>query len=382
MATFPSSVISFGSDVVDGVDDVMASHINTPRAEIVAIETYLRSTRFDQNLLADSLTHDASWLAGTALNDVSDDNYGPSLWNILNDAGVGAAPDIAGVAGGTIDPFTRYCQITLDATAQIGMVQFLTAQQTRPLRGGKVSLSLDMWATGITTMRFAVLAWTGTADSLTSDVVGTWDTTPTLATNWAYAQASSGQVVSSSRARYTLQNVSVPADANNLAVFIWTPVQEASADVLNIARVKLEPGAAATDFVARSPDEELARINYFYQVLDASSNTINIGLGTKTSSATIAVTVQTRKMRVAPTVSHNITAYTAGTPGTTTIALLNRITSAFYAITGALTFASIANNKDYITLQATAGTSWDGTIGDLASLRIGPSVLIAADARL
>jgi hypothetical protein len=295
MATFPSSVISFGSDVVDGVDDVMASHINTPRAEIVAIETYLRSTRFDQNLLADSLTHDASWLAGTALNDVPDDNYGPSLWNILNDAGVGAAPDIAGVAGGTIDPFTRYCQITLDATAQIGMVQFLTAQQTRPLRDGKVSLSLDMWATGITTMRFAVLAWTGTADSLTSDVVGTWDTTPTLATNWAYAQASSGQVVSSSRTRYTLQNVSVPADANNLAVFIWTPVQEASADVLNIARVKLEPGAAATEFVARDPRDEEMAIGYFYK----KSYSVDVAPGTISASG--ANTFQTRTAVAAST---------------------------------------------------------------------------------
>jgi hypothetical protein len=384
MATFPSSVISFGSDVVDGVDDVMASHINTPRAEIVAIETYLRSTRFDNNLLACSLTHDESWLGGTATNDVSDDNYGPCvLWNVLNDAGVGAAPDIAGVAGGTADPFTRYLQCTLDATAQVGFVQFLTAQQSKAYRGATVSLSADLWGTGISNVRMAVIYWTGTADSVTSDVVGTWGAgNPTLATNWSYIGTPADIAITTTRARKSVQNLTIPTNAINLAVFIWLPAQEASTDVLNIARVKLEPGAAATDFVARSPDEELARINYFYQVLDASSNTINIGLGTKTSSATIAVTVQTRKMRVAPTVSHNITAYTAGTPGTTTIALLNRITSAFYAITGALTFASIANNKDYITLQATAGTSWDGTIGDLASLRIGPSVLIAADARL
>jgi hypothetical protein len=297
MATFPSSVISFGSDVVDGVDDVMAAHINSPRAEIVAIETYLRSTRFDNNLLACSLTHDESWLGGTATNDVSDDNYGPCvLWNVLNDAGVGAAPDIAGVAGGTADPFTRYLQCTLDATAQVGFVQFLTAQQSKAYRGATVSLSADLWGTGISNVRMAVIYWTGTADSVTSDVVGTWGAgNPTLATNWSYIGTPADIAITTTRARKSVQNLTIPTNAINLAVFVWLPAQEASADVLNIARVKLEPGAAATEFVARDPRDEEMAIGYFYK----KSYSVDVAPGAISASG--ANTFQTRTAVAAST---------------------------------------------------------------------------------
>lgn len=327
MATFPGSVISFGSDVVDGVDDVMAAHVNSPRAEIVAIETYLRSTRFDDNLLACSLAHDESWLGGTATNDVTDDNYGPCvLWNVLNDAGVGAAPDIAGAAGGTADPFTRYLQCTLDATAQVGFVQFLPAQQSKAYRGATVSLSADLWGTGISNVRMAVIYWTSTADSVTSDVVGTWGAgNPTLATNWAYIGTPADIAISTTRARKSVQNLTIPTNAVNLAVFIWLPAQEASTDVLNIARVKLEPGAAATEFVARDPGEELRKINRFYTksystgTAPATNTLVNMAMaeGFSTSLAATNNAEFPVPMRTAPTVTVYSTAGTTAKLSTT-----------------------------------------------------------------
>lgn len=337
-----------------------------------------------ENLLADTLTHEASWLAGTTFNDLADDNYGPSLWNILNEAN---APDVSGTAGGTNDPFTRYLTITLDGTTQVGVVQFLSAERTKALRGKTVSLSADLWGTGIAAARMAVLIWTGTADAVTSDVVGTWGAgNPTLATNWNYIGTPAGITISSTRTRYSINNLLIPdttANINNVAVFIWTPSQEASTDVLNVARVKLEPGAVATDFTGRGQAAELREINNFVQLVDASSNSTNIGLGARTATTTLVVSFKLDyPMRAAPALSHNITGYTAGAPGTTTVGAVSFPAAAFFTITGALTVTLAAANKSFASIQLAAGTSWSGTTGDLATLRIGPGVVMLLDSRL
>lgn len=322
---FPQALDSY-STKVDGSDDVMAAHINDPQDAIVAIETYLRGARFDQNLLADSLTHEASWLAGTTFNDLTDDSYAGALWNILNDSGSFAAPDVAGVAGGGTDPFTRYMALTLDATAQIGICQFLTAQQTRALRGQVVSLSADLWGTGISNVRMAVAYWTGTGDAVTSDMVGTWAAgSPTLAANWAYIGTPADIAISTSRTRKAVQNLTVPTNANNLAVFIWLPAQEVSTDVLNVARVKLEPGAAATEFVARDPGEELRLISHFYTksyavgVAPGTNTLVNMAMA-EAYSTSLASTNNAEfpvAMRTTPTITIYSTAGTAGKISTT-----------------------------------------------------------------
>lgn len=217
-----------------------------------------------ENLLACSLTYDESWLGGTTFNDLTDGLHGPILWRILNDQGTNANPDVSGTAGGSTDPFTRYLAIALDATAQVGAVQFIGAQKTRAYRGAVVSLSADLWATGITAIRMAVIVWTSTADTVTADVVATWGANPTLATNWAYIGTPSSITIATTRDRYSVQNLTIPTNAVNLGVFIWLPAQEVNTDVLNITRVKLEPGPVSTAFAGRDPGDELRAINRFY----------------------------------------------------------------------------------------------------------------------
>lgn len=334
-----------------------------------------------ENLLADTLTHEASWLAGTTFNDLADDSYAGGLWNILNDAN---APDVAGVAGGSTDPFTRYLAITLDATTRVGAVQFIPTEKTRAYRGKIVSLSADLWATGITAVRMAVIVWTGTADTVTSDVVGTWGSNPTLAANWAFIGTPADITISTTPgARKTVINLTIPTNAVNLGVFIWTPNQEASTDILNIARVKLEPNPVATDFIGRGQANELREIGYFIQSIDTTSSTLNIGVGIRASTTQVISTISLLyPMRIAPTLSHNISGYTAATPGTTTIALFNFTAAGFFAITGALTVTLATASRTGYTLLFTAGTSWDGATGNMSTLRIGPSVVLLLDSRL
>lgn len=226
---------------------------------VVALET--RARQNTDNLLYDTLTHNL-WLAGTTFNDVTDDSYTATLWNALWNTN---APDISGQAGGASDPFVKYFRCTHDANSQAGIVQFLEAEDTVPLRGKTLSLSADLWGTGVTSLRMAVLEWTSTADVVTSDVVGTWGTgNPTLAANWAYIGTPAAITITTTRTRYAVNNLIVGSSTNNLAVFIWTDAVEVNTDLWNVARVKLEVSNAATDFVPRPFTLEKYLINRFY----------------------------------------------------------------------------------------------------------------------
>lgn len=228
---------------------------------VVALETKARQNT--DNILYDSLTHNVSWLAGVTFNDITDDTYSAVLWNTLWNTN---APDVSGNNGGASDPFGMFLRVTHDANSQAGIVQFIENKDTIPLRGKTLSLSADLWGNaGVTSLRMAVLEWTSTADSPTSDVVGTWGTgNPTLAANWAYIGTPAAITITTTRTRYAVNNLTVGASTNNLAVFIWTDAVEVNTDLWNVARVKLEVSAGATDFVARNVMIEKYLINRFY----------------------------------------------------------------------------------------------------------------------
>lgn len=265
MATFPGGIASF-STKVDAVDYVLASHINSIQEELVATQTEILTpvNGGRPNLLYDTLSHDL-WIIATT-NDFGDDQYlGGYLWNALQN---GQAPTIQKVAGGATDPFSAHLRVDFDSAAsQAGIVQFLLSADSIPLRGKTVSISADLWgaAAGSTNMRMAVLEWAGTADTLTSDVVATWATgNPTLATNWSYVGTPASIATTTTRTRCTVQNLTLSSTLNNLAVFIWTPDSEGSTEEFNVARVKLELGTTATNFIHKTEQQELAGIGQFY----------------------------------------------------------------------------------------------------------------------
>jgi hypothetical protein len=117
--------------------------------------------------------------------------------------------------------------------------------------------------------------------------------------------------------------------------------------------------------------------------LDATSDATDLGFGRK--SSTTVITLSDRypvPMRAVPSLSHNISGYTAGAPTTTTITLLNFTAGGFFAITGALTVTLTAASLTTGRYNFTAGTSWDGTTGNIAAFRIGPGVVAIVSADL
>lgn len=333
------------------------------------------------NLLYHSLHHD-NWQEGTTFNDIADaTTYIGMMWLGLQN---GQSPDITGSAGGSTDNYKRALTCTFDsASSQAGFVQFLSNEDTVGLRGKTVSVSADLWGTNISNLAMNVIVWTSTADSPTKDVVATWNngSAHALATNWAFGKTSTAIAITTTKTRYSNNNISVPTNANNIAVFISTWDNEASGDLFNIANVQLEVGPVATAFVTMDDKEERKKVLDWLYVLDNSTNAVNQGLLAKLAATIISVQLPIPYMRATPTLSHNITGYTGGAPGTTTIALVDVTTNGFFTITGALTVSLGAANKTFALITFAAGTSWSGTNGDLATLRIGPSVIMSLSNR-
>ena len=167
----------------------------------------------------------------------------------------------------------NFARINVDnANAQAGWVYFLTNDDCQDyIANGALSFGIKAKTTSgaIDTIRIGILKWTGTADSVTSDVVGTWasdGTDPTLATNWSYENTPSDLNLTTSWQRFTVENVTVDSDTNNIAIFIWIDDGTITAnDQLDVTEWQLNPGATVNDFSSGSKTEELKKVEYFLE---------------------------------------------------------------------------------------------------------------------
>jgi hypothetical protein len=118
-------------------------------------------------------------------------------------------------------------------------------------------------------VKAAVVAWSGTADTVTSDIISAWGaegTNPTLIANATYENTPANLSVTTSYATYSLTANIDTASTTNIIVFIWSDVTDTTAgDFLYLTDVQLEPGTVATPFERRSYGQELALCQRYYQ---------------------------------------------------------------------------------------------------------------------
>ena len=195
------------------------------------------------------------------------------------------------------------------ANRKFGIIQFLENENTIPLRGQKLSLSFYAKVTGtsISNIRAAVLAWDGTANTITSDVVSAWNASgsnPTLVGNWTAENTASNLSVSSSWTLFEIEDISFDTSgANNLAVFIWTDDTDATTgDILRITCVKLEIGSVCTPYVPQNYQTELTRCQrYFYgfRALSANRHPIAVGVNDSATDAYVHMKYPTPMLKFA-----------------------------------------------------------------------------------
>jgi hypothetical protein len=158
------------------------------------------------------------------------------------------------------------------ATAQrFGRIQWIEGNNCRFLRGQNAVLSARVRMSAATTLRYAIIEWTGTTDVITKDPVLSWTNTTFTAGNFFKSTTTTivatGSIALSANTLTDIAPLSgaVSGSMNNLAVMFWTDSAQAQNVTLDIAKVKLELGLAATTYVAPSYADELVRCQRYYQ---------------------------------------------------------------------------------------------------------------------
>lgn len=203
------------------------------------------------------------WQFGATSLSRADDVYALDGWYVLTQT---AAINVVRVD----NPFdgARYASRLTQAQAsaqRMGYAQIVETIDSVPERGRQVNLSGRIRCSVATKIRFAVVEWTGTADTVTSDIVNDWTTTTLttgnffLGSNLVIAGQGSIDVSAATWADITPLVVTPSAACNNLMVFFWTDTAQAQNVTLDFANTALREGAVALPFVAPTVQSEIAR---------------------------------------------------------------------------------------------------------------------------
>jgi len=248
-----------------------------------------------------------------------DDSYNLDRWYVLSDGN--DAVDITQTT--TEVPSSQLTAIALDvetANKKFGIAQIIEQKNCIGLIGGNVTLSFKAKVSStakLDNVKAAIVAWSGTADTVTSDIISAWEaegTNPTLIADATFENTPANLSVTTSYATYTLSANVDTASTKNLIVFIWSDVTDTTAgDFLYLTDVQLEAGSTATDFERRPFGTELALCQrYFWKSFDQSvAPAQNVGsnngalqsFGPATNVSFTAFQQLPVTMRAAPTVT-------------------------------------------------------------------------------
>lgn len=210
-----------------------------------------------------------------AATSATDDVFFFDRWTLLSDAAT-----ITTTQSTTAPTDGKYsCALTPSTTnKKFGIIQYVENLNCVGMFGQMVTLSFKAKVsatTNLSNIKAGIVSWTGTADSLTSDIVSAWNTggtTPTLISGWTFENTPANLNVTTSWVTYRVQGLIDTASAANVAAFIWCDTTTATgSDTLYITDVQLEIGAVATPFERRPMQQELAMCQrYYYKITGGS----------------------------------------------------------------------------------------------------------------
>lgn len=222
---------------------------------------------FGHNLLVNGAFQ--VWQLGTASTARADDAYACDGWYVLSQSNPLTAERVSNPFDGA-----RYAARVTQANAtpqRFGFAQIIEGRDSIPLRGRSVVLQGKLQCSASATVRYAILGWTSTEDSATSDVVLDWTSTNFtannffLASNLAVLGTGSIALTSATAADITALAATVSSSVNNLIVFFWTDATAAQNVTLDFANVALRPGDIAVPFVPEPAATAIARAQRLYE---------------------------------------------------------------------------------------------------------------------
>jgi hypothetical protein len=241
----------------------------------------------------------------------NDDTYNLDRWYVLSDGN-----DIVDITQTTTVPTGDKYSIGLDVETvnkKFGIAQIIENVNCYDAIGGNVTLSFQAKVSATTKLdnvKCAVIAWSGTADTVTSDIISAWGaegTNPTLIANATYENTPANLNVTTSFATYSVTANVDTASTANIIVFIWSDVTDTTlGDFLYITNAQLEIGTSATPFERRLYNQELANCQRYYQKMTSVSPYTVFGSGVcgQTTNTNVYVKFPTT-MRAQPTSSQS-----------------------------------------------------------------------------
>jgi hypothetical protein len=252
----------------------------------------------------------------------NDDAYTLDRWYILSDTN-----DVIDVTQDTTTvPTNGEFAIALDVETvnkKFGIATIIENKDVIGLVGNTVTFSFKAKVSATTKLdnvKAAIVAWSGTADTVTSDIISAWGaegTNPTLIADATYENTPANLNLTTSYATYSITAAVDTASTQNLILFIWSDVTDTTAgDFLYIAESKLELGSTATafEYAGGTFQGELAACQRYFaksyrQTTAPATNSSPNGLIFAQSGATVATSAYFANvplpvtMRAAPTIT-------------------------------------------------------------------------------
>ena len=203
-------------------------------------------------------------------SDNNNDVYTLYRWNLVSDGN-----DIVDVTQSTTVPTGGALKsIGLDvetANKQFGIVQIIEAKNCTGLIGNEVTFSFKAKVSNVRLgdVRAGIIAWSSTADSVTSDVVATYndDANPTLASNLTFENTPSDLGVTTSWVTYSVTATIDTGSTTNVVVWIGSVDSSTTAgDFLYITDCQLEIGPNTSSFEREDYGTTLAKAQRYYFV--------------------------------------------------------------------------------------------------------------------
>ena len=210
-----------------------------------------------------------SFTSTSSLN--NDDTYNLDRWFVLSDGN-----DVVDITQETSTvPTNELTAIALDVETinkKFGIAQIIEQVNCIGAIGNTVTLSFQAKVSATTKLdnvKCAIVAWSGTADTVTSDIISAWGaegTNPTLIANATYENTPVNLNLTTSYATYSVSAAVDTASTKNIIVFIWSDVTDTTlGDFLYITNTQLEIGSTATPFERRLYNQELANCQRYYE---------------------------------------------------------------------------------------------------------------------
>lgn len=164
---------------------------------------------------------------------------------------------------------------------------------------GTASLQFKVKCTGssMSNVRAYLLAWSGTADSITSDAISSWGAAganPTFATNWTAENTASNIAISTTVSTKKIEGIAIDTpNIKNLALLIILDDTDATVgDFLEIGDMKVEPGESCTDYKNESASYNYTRCLRYFEYWDMNSTSSSfppLGIASSTNTAVLQI---------------------------------------------------------------------------------------------